>query len=261
MLAIIGGTGLTQLDNLEITRRLIVRTPYGEPSQPLIFGEIDGREVIFLARHGNGHTIPPHEVNYRANIAALHLQGVTEIAAVATVGGIHAELAPGVIAMPHQIIDYTNGRKNTFFDGIDLPVKHIDFTEPYCAIMRNNWEQAALSIGESLVNHGVYAATQGPRLETAAEINRLERDGATMVGMTGMPEAALARELGISYAAICPIANYAAGRGDSLHSIQYEELVDNLNKSMVRVRNIIAALVEQNGLCKLNASHSEASTA
>lgn len=261
MLAIIGGTGLTQLDNLEITRRLIVRTPYGEPSQPLIFGEIDGREVIFLARHGNGHTIPPHEVNYRANIAALHLQGVTEIAAVATVGGIHADLAPGVIAMPHQIIDYTHGRKNTFFDGVDLPVKHIDFTEPYCAIMRNNWEQAALSIGEQLVSHGIYAATQGPRLETAAEINRLERDGATMVGMTGMPEAALARELGISYAAICPIANYAAGRGDSLHSIQYEELVDNLNKSMVRVRNIIAALVEQNGLCKLNASHSEASTA
>lgn len=255
MLAIIGGTGLTQLDNLEITRRLIVRTPYGEPSQPLIFGEIDGREVIFLARHGNGHTIPPHEVNYRANISALHLQGVTEIAAVATVGGIHAELAPGVIAMPHQIIDYTNGRKSTFFDGIDLPVKHIDFTEPYCSIMRNNWEQAALSIGEPLVNHGVYAATQGPRLETAAEINRLERDGATMVGMTGMPEAALARELGISYAAICPIANYAAGRGDSLHSIQYEELVDNLNKSMVRVRNIIAALVKQNGLCKLNANH------
>lgn len=247
MLAIIGGTGLTQLDNLNITRRLIVRTPYGEPSQPLIFGEIAGREVIFLARHGNGHTIPPHEVNYRANISALHLQGVTEIAAIATVGGIHAELAPGVIAMPHQIIDYTHGRKNTFYDGIDLPVKHIDFTEPYCPNLRKKWEQAALSIGEPLVNHGVYAAMQGPRLETAAEINRLERDGATMVGMTGMPEAALARELGISYAAICPIANHAAGRGDSEHGIQYEELVNNLNQTMVRVRNIIAQLVKQNG--------------
>lgn len=247
MLAIIGGTGLTKLDNLNITRRLIVRTPYGEPSQPLIFGEIAGREVIFLARHGNGHTIPPHEVNYRANISALHLQGVTEIAAIATVGGIHAELAPGVIAMPHQIIDYTHGRKNTFYDGIDLPVKHIDFTEPYCPDLRKKWEQAALNIGESLVNHGVYAAMQGPRLETAAEINRLERDGATMVGMTGMPEAALARELGISYAAICPIANHAAGRGDSEHGIQYEELVNNLNQTMVRVRNIIAQLVKQNG--------------
>lgn len=247
MLAIIGGTGLTQLDNLNITRRLIVRTPYGEPSEPLIFGEIAGREVIFLARHGNGHTIPPHAVNYRANISALHLQGVTEIAAVATVGGIHTDLAPGMIAMPHQIIDYTHGRNNTFYDGIDLPVKHIDFTEPYCPNLRRKWEQAALAIGEPLINHGVYAAMQGPRLETAAEINRLERDGATMVGMTGMPEAALARELGISYAAICPIANHAAGRGDSLHAIQYEELVDNLNRTMGRVRNLIAQLVKQNG--------------
>lgn len=247
MLAIIGGTGLTQLDNLEIKRRLIVRTPYGEPSQPLIFGEISGREVIFLARHGNGHTIPPHEVNYRANISALHLQGVTQIAAVATVGGIHPDLAPGVIAMPHQIIDYTHGRKNTYFDGIDLPVKHIDFTEPYCPDLRAKWAKAAESIDEPLITHGIYATTQGPRLETAAEINRLERDGATMVGMTGMPEAALARELGISYAAICPVANYAAGRGDSLHGIQYEELVENLNFTMVRVRNIIAQLVKQNG--------------
>lgn len=250
MLAIIGGTGLTQLDNLEITRRLIVRTPYGEPSQPLIFGKIAGREVIFLARHGNGHTIPPHEVNYRANISALHLQGVTEIAAVATVGGIHTDLTPGVIAMPHQIIDYTHGRKNTYFDGIDLPVKHIDFTEPYCPELRDKWELAAKSIGETLINHGIYAATQGPRLETAAEINRLERDGATMVGMTGMPEAALARELGISYAAICPVANHAAGRGDSLHAIQYEDLVENLNQTMTRVRNIIAELVKRNGFKK-----------
>ena len=247
MLAIIGGTGLTQFDNLEITRRLIVRTPYGEPSQPLIFGEISGHEVIFLARHGSGHTIPPHEVNYRANISALHLQGVTQIAAVATVGGIHPDLAPGVIVMPHQIIDYTYGRKNTYFDGIDLPVKHIDFTEPYCPDLRSKWANAAESIGESLVTQGVYATTQGPRLETAAEINRLERDGATMVGMTGMPEAALARELGISYAAICPVANYAAGRGDSLHGIQYEDLVENLNLTMVRVRNIFAQLVKQNG--------------
>lgn len=245
MLAIIGGTGLTQLDNLNITKRLIVRTPYGEPSQPLIFGEIAGREVIFLTRHGNGHTIPPHEVNYRANIYALHLQGVTEIAAVATVGGIHPELSPGAIAMPHQIIDYTHGRKNTFYDGIELPVKHIDFTEPYCANLRAKWQKAASSISEPLIDQGVYATMQGPRLETAAEINRLERDGATMVGMTGMPEAALARELGISYAAICPIANHAAGRGESLHAIQYEEVMVRLNATMVRVRNLIAALVIQ----------------
>lgn len=247
MLAIIGGTGLTQLENLTISRRLIVRTPYGEPSQPLIFGEISGREVIFLARHGNGHTIPPHEVNYRANIYALHLQGVTEIAAVATVGGIHEALVPGAIAMPNQIIDYTHGRQNTFYDGVELPVKHIDFTDPYCPKLREKWRKAALRINEPLIEEGVYAATQGPRLETAAEITRLERDGATMVGMTGMPEAALARELGISYAAICPVANHAAGRGDSLHGIQYEDVMSQLNLTMVRVRNIIAELVKQNG--------------
>jgi len=247
MLAIIGGTGMTQLDNLNITRRLIVRTPYGEPSQPLIFGEISGREVIFLARHGNGHTIPPHEVNYRANIAALHLQGVTEIAAIATVGGIHPDLSAGKIVIPHQIIDYTYGRKTTFHDGISNPVKHIDFTEPYSQPLREKWQRAAIAVGEEVVDHGVYAATQGPRLETAAEINRLERDGATIVGMTGMPEAALARELGIGYATICPVANYAAGRGDNLHEIKYEEVISNLNLTMARVRNIIAQLVKQNG--------------
>lgn len=245
MLAIIGGTGLTELENLHVKKRVIVRTPYGEPSQPLIFGEICGGEVIFLARHGTGHTIPPHEVNYRANVFALHLQGVTEIAAVATVGGIHQDLSSGVIALPHQIIDYTHGRQNTYHDGVSNPVKHIDFTEPYCPKLRQKIEQAAISIGEKVVNQGVYAATQGPRLETAAEIDRLERDGATMVGMTGMPEAALARELGMSYAAICPVANYAAGRGDSLHAIDYEQVIANVNQTMVRVRKIIAQLMTQ----------------
>jgi 5'-methylthioadenosine phosphorylase len=176
---------------------------------------------------------------------ALHLQGVTEIAAVATVGGIHPELSSGMIALPHQIIDYTHGRQNTYYDGINNPVKHIDFTDPYCAKLRAKIAQAASEIDEEIVNYGVYAATQGPRLETAAEIDRLERDGATMVGMTGMPEAALARELGISYAAICPVANYAAGRGDSLHGINYEDVVLNLNQTLVRVRNIIGQLMTQ----------------
>jgi len=209
----------------------------------LVFGNLNGCDVIFLARHGSGHNIPPHEVNYRANIYALQKQGVTEIAAIATVGGIHADLLTGVIALPNQIIDYTNGRQNTFYDGVRLPVKHIDFTEPYCSNMRNKWLRAAEIADETIISTGVYATTQGPRLETAAEINRLERDGATMVGMTGMPEAALARELGISYAAICPVANRAAGRDDSLHGIKYEEVILNLEKTMVRVRAIIARLV------------------
>lgn len=251
MLAIIGGTGLTELEDLHVKKRVIVRTPYGEPSQPLIFGEICGGDVIFLARHGTGHTIPPHEVNYRANIYSLHLQGVTEIAAVATVGGIGADMAPGTIALPHQIIDYTTGRHNTYHDGITNPVKHIDFTEPYCNKLRAKIAQAALAIDEKIVDRGVYAATQGPRLETAAEIDRLDRDGATMVGMTGMPEAALARELGISYAALCPVANYAAGRGDSMHAIDYEHVVLSLNESLVRVRNILGQLMTQN-YCPIN---------
>jgi len=247
MLAIIGGTGLSQLENLTIKKRLIVRTPYGDPSQPLMFGEIAGKKVIFLARHGNGHTIPPHEVNYRANIHALYLQGVTEIAAIATVGGIHESLSVGAIAIPNQIIDYTHGRKNTFYDGLNLPVKHIDFTHPYCENLRKKWFDAAINAGVPVVNEGVYASMQGPRLETAAEINRLERDGATMVGMTGMPEAALARELGISYATICPVANHAAGRGDSASGIQYEDLMHHLNLTMAHVRDIITQLVSLDG--------------
>ncbi|MCB5189754.1 S-methyl-5'-thioinosine phosphorylase [Methylobacillus arboreus] len=243
MLGIIGGTGLTKLANLKIKRRQIIRTPYGEPSGPLTYGDICGYEVIFLPRHGHGHTIPPHVVNYRANIWALHSEGVRNIVSVASVGGIHPSLNPGVIALPDQILDYTHGRKNTFYDGGDLPVKHIDFTLPYCSRLRELCLEAAQNIGESLVDGGVYACVQGPRLETAAEINRLEGDGATMVGMTGMPEAALARELDMSYAAICPVANHAAGRGTSLHRIQYEDMGEVLSETMQRVRNLIERVV------------------
>lgn len=243
MLAIIGGTGLTKLDNLKIKKREILRTNYGDPSQPLIFGELEGHEVIFLARHGNGHTIPPHKVNYRANIDALHQVGVTHIAAIATVGGIHENLGAGVIAIPNQIIDYTYGRENTYFDGVGQPVKHIDFTQPYCENMRQQWIKAAKQANEPVIDSGVYATAQGPRLETSAEIDRFERDGATIVGMTGMPEAALAKEHGISYSAICPVANHAAGRGNSASEISYDELIKTLSHTMVRVRSIISQLV------------------
>lgn len=243
MLGIIGGTGLTQLANLKITRRQLIRTPYGEPSGPLTFGELGGKSVVFLARHGSGHTIPPHGVNYRANIWALHSEGVRDIVAVATVGGIHADLGPGTIALPDQIIDYTHGRKNTYYDDVDKPVIHIDFTEPYCPRLRGLCLQASRQSGEPLIDGGVYAAMQGPQLETAAEINKLERDGATMVGMTGMPEAVLARELEISYAAICPVVNHAAGRGSSAHGIRYEEIGAVLDQTMERVRNLIEQVV------------------
>jgi 5'-methylthioadenosine phosphorylase len=239
MLGIIGGTGLTQLENLKITRQQIARTPYGEASQPLVFGELADKEVVFLARHGGGHTIPPHAVNYRANSWALHAVGVKSLLAIATTGGIARDLSPGDIALPHQIIDYTHGRKNTYHDGIELPVKHIDFTEPYSESLRQLCKQAASNIQQALHDDGVYACVQGPRLETAAEINRLDGDGATMVGMTGMPEAVLARELDLRYAALCPVANHAAGRGTSVHGIQYEVLSTKLELTMQKVRELI----------------------
>lgn len=247
MLGIIGGTGLTQLANLTVIRRQIIRTPFGEPSAPLVFGEVGGRQIVFLTRHGGGHTIPPHAVNYRANLWAMHSVGVSHVVAVATVGGIHQDLGPGRIAVPNQILDYTHGRKTSFHDGQELPVRHIDFTEPYSAEVRNLIIQAAAEANEAVTDGGVYATVQGPRLETAAEINRLERDGATMVGMTGMPEAALARELDVEYAAICPVANHAAGRGSSLHGISYDDIGVVLAETMQRVRHLLEKVVVRHG--------------
>jgi len=245
MLGIIGGTGLTSLPSLKIVKRKIERTPYGEPSQPLIFGEIGGKEVVFLARHGGGHTIPPHAVNYRANIWALKDVGVTDIVAVATVGAIDHGVNVADIVLPNQIIDYTHGRKNTYYDGIEMPVKHIDFTHPYSAELRSQCLQAAKTIHEPLIDGGVYACVQGPRLETAAEIKRIGIDGGTLVGMTGMPEAALARELEIAYAAICPVANDAAGKGESANGIQVEQVMAGLEKTMQRVEGLIAQVAKQ----------------
>lgn len=243
MLAIIGGTGLSQLSNLDVSRRQAVRTPYGEPSGPLTFGAIRGAEVVFLARHGYGHTISPHQVNYRANLWSLKEQGVRKIVSVASVGGIRADLGPGKIVVPTQIIDYTWGRAGTFFEG-EAPVRHIDFTEPYSGALRKKILAAAKSCGEAIVDGAVYAATQGPRLETAAEVDRLERDGADIVGMTGMPEAVLARELEVEYAAIAVVVNHAAGRGESARGIRLQEIGEVLQEAMARVRNIIEQLVE-----------------
>ena len=247
MLAIIGGTGLTKLSNLEITHRQVMRTPYGEPSGALTFGLINQHEVIFIARHGYGHTIPPHLVNYRANMWALQEQGAKRIVSVASVGGIRAELLPGTIVVPDQILDYTHGRASTYFDGRDKQVTHIDFTHPYCPIMRGHILQAAGLAKENFVDGGVYAATQGPRLETAAEINRYERDGADMVGMTGMSEAALAMELGLSYAAVAVVVNHAAGRGDSRNGVHLDKISAVGQPALARVRKVLEQLVECDG--------------
>ena len=247
MLGIIGGTGLTQLANLEITHRQVIRTPYGEASGALTFGKIKDHEVVFMARHGYGHSIPPHEVNYQANMWALQAQGVKNIVAIAAVGGIHPDYLPGSIVIPDQIIDYTHGRKATYFDGNHRSVTHVDFTEPYCEMMRQQCMKAATMAGEKFTDGGVYAAVQGPRLETAAEIDRLDRDGATMVGMTGMPEAVLARELGLCYSTIAVIANHAAGRHSSKHAISFDEINAVLSGAMQRVRLILEHLVGLDG--------------
>ena len=239
MLAIIGGSGLTQLANLERIHRRQIGTPYGEPSAALAFGEIAGHPVVFLARHGEGHTLAPHEVNYRANVWALKQAGATDIVSIATVGGIAERAGPGMLVVPDQIIDYTWGRASTYFEGPGVPVKHVDFTEPYSQPLREKLLAAARACGEPVLEGGVYATTQGPRLETAAEIERLARDGADIVGMTAMPEAALARELGLAYAAIAVVANAAAGRGESRRQISLEAIVAVLDPAMVRVRRII----------------------
>jgi 5'-methylthioadenosine phosphorylase len=251
MLGIIGGTGLTQLANLEITHRKVARTPYGEPSGALTFGHICDQEVVFLARHGYGHTIPPHAVNYRANLWALKEHGVDRVVSVATVGCIHAELLPGMLVIPDQIIDYTHGRAATYFVDNSKPVTHLDFTYPYCKAMRVALLQAAASSGIKLRDGGVYGAVQGPRLETAAEINRMERDGVDMVGMTGMPEAYLARELELCYAAVGAVVNHAAGRGLSVDGIQMGKIQPMLSEVMLQVRHLLEQLVtnDANGLC------------
>jgi 5'-deoxy-5'-methylthioadenosine phosphorylase len=247
MLAIIGGSGLAKLAILKGASRELVRTPYGEASAPLMRGELMGKKVVFLARHGHGHTVAPHEVNYRANIWALAAQQATDVIAIASVGGIRSDLVPGTLVVPHQIMDYTFGRKSTFFEGPENPVTHIDFTEPYTEALRQLCLRAASRAGEVILERGVYAAVQGPRLETAAEINRLERDGADMVGMTAMPEAALAREIGLSYAAIAAVANFAAGRGTSPRAVRLDEVGTVLEAAMKRVRKILEALAENYG--------------
>jgi 5'-methylthioadenosine phosphorylase len=242
MLAVIGGSGLTRLSSLAVTRRKAVKTPYGDPSGEIVHGTIRGRAVMFLARHGDGHTLPPHEVNYRANLWALKEEGAASVVAVASVGGIRPDLGPGVLVVPHQIIDYTWGRRATFFDGGDVPVTHVDFTHPYTESLRRRILAAARAANEAVIDGGVYAATQGPRLESAAEIDRLERDGADMVGMTGMPEAALARELELEYAAIAVVVNHAAGRGESRNGIALDGIEAMLQKAIGRARHVIEEL-------------------
>ena len=239
-LAIIGGSGLAALPGIAIRQTLTPATPWGAPSAPVTLGQFKARELLFLPRHGPGHTIPPHRVNYRANIQALKDCGAAAIIAVNAVGGITPALAPGRIVIPAQIIDYTWGREHTFQGEAAWPVKHIDFTRPYTEALRQRLIAAAARTGAAPHAGGTHAVTQGPRLETAAEIERLERDGADIVGMTGMPEAALARELEIDYACCALVVNRAAGKGED--RIDMAIIEHNLKQGMQQVLTLLARL-------------------
>ena len=240
-LAVIGGSGLTVLDGLNVVRQESIDTPWGKPSAPMSHGRLEGVEIIFLARHGASHVIAPHRVNYRANIWALRHAGIRRIIAVAAVGGIRPDLDSGAIVIPDQIVDYTWCRGHTFFEDDLDHVVHADFTSPYCERLRARLLDAARRAGIDAVDGGTYAATQGPRLESAAEIDRLERDGCDVVGMTGMPEAALARELGMNYAHCAVVSNRAAGR--SAEPLTMEMIRANLESGIAKVRRILAELV------------------
>jgi 5'-methylthioinosine phosphorylase len=239
--AIIGGTGLTQLDGLTITAALNLDTPYGAPSAPVLRGEYAGREVLFLARHGHPHRIPPHQVNYRANLWALKAAGAQAIVAVNAVGGIHEAMGTGHFCVPHQAIDYTSGRAHTFYEGELEHVTHVDFSHPYDAKLREMLCAALASEGCAYSTHGIYGCTQGPRLETVAEIARMERDGCDIVGMTGMPEAVLARELALPYACLALVVNPAAGKTAAL--ITMAEIERALDQGMGKVKSVLARVL------------------
>ena len=245
MLAVIGGSGLGSLRGevrgLEIETIDAIRTPYGGPVQVDIYYKNKVR-IAFMPRHAAGDRVPAHKVNYRSNIWALHSLGVDRIIATNTVGGISEDLAPGAMAIPEQLIDYTWGRENTFFDGADGEAKHIDFTWPYDGSLREALREAAVRVEKTVRFGGVYGVLQGPRLETAAEILRLRRDGCDMVGMTSMPEATLAREMGIRYACLALSVNWAAGLGEGEISMKDIRRVHGFGT--VELIGIIEALIE-----------------
>ena len=244
-LGVIGGSGLYDLPGLSEVSKTRVMTAWGAPSAALTRGRLHGAELFFLPRHGSNHHLPPHLINYRANIAALADAGVEAIVATAAVGGIEYAAGAGVIVIPQQVIDYTYGREHSYSDGTQPHPQHIDFTEPYTSHLRAHLIAAASAADVAVRTSGVYAATQGPRLESAAEIDRLERDGCTIVGMTGMPEAALARELNIDYANISLVVNPAAGRAKG--EITMAAIEHELAKGMGRIRSVLAALAARLG--------------
>ena len=243
-LAIIGGTGVYALAELQDVASFEPRTRFGAPSGPIRIGTLAGRRVAFLARHGEGHGVPPHRINYRANLAALQQAGARRVLALNTVGGIDARYPPGALGCPDQIIDYTWGRISTICEEPGSEVLHVDFGEPYTAALRHEVLAAADRAGVPVVDGGCYGATQGPRLETRAEIARMRRDGCDLVGMTGMPEAGLARELGLDYACLAIVANWAAGAGpDPDEVITLDDVLANVAAATAGVSRLLGALL------------------
>ncbi|SFS15265.1 5'-methylthioadenosine phosphorylase [Dyella sp. OK004] len=242
-LAVIGGSGLYSFPGLENATRHSVDTPFGPASGDVVIGDFAGKRVAFMARHGESHTVPPHRVNYRANLWALHSLGARTVIGVNAVGGIRADMGPRVIVVPDQVIDYTHGRYTSFCDVEGAEVKHIDFSEPYTEALRRRLIVASGRAGVPVLDGGCYGATQGPRLETRAEITRMRRDGCDLVGMTGMPEAVLARELDIAYACLALVANFAAGCGDEAE-ISIEEIFAHLAAATAEVPRILAELLK-----------------
>jgi 5'-methylthioinosine phosphorylase len=241
MLAIIGGSGLYQLGLGDVVATHRVSTPYQEPPVEVAEERVGDNHVLFLPRHGQQHTLAPHQINYRANVWALKQLGATDVVAVNAVGGITAGMTAGRLAIPNQLIDYTWGREHTFCTGDHSLDRHVDFTNPYDAALQQRLSRSAKRLGVDFAQGVVYGCTQGPRLETAAEIRRLQRDGCDVVGMTGMPEAGLARELGLRYACLALVVNRAAGVGDGAVSIDDMRIV--LRDGARTVRDVLQHLI------------------
>lgn len=235
-LAIIGGSGIYDFgDELEV---LDVQTGYGVV--PVKRVETLGNTAFFICRHGSSHSVPPHQINYRANISALKSLGVDMIIATNAVGGIADDTPPGTLVLPDQLIDYTWGREHTFFDSFSDNLNHIDFTEPFSNRARALLIESLIELKESFVNQGVYGCVQGPRLETAAEVKKYKRDGCTVLGMTGMPEASLAREAELAYASICFSVNWAAG----LHGVvDIEDVFAQVESCSLRLKRVLAKAI------------------
>jgi len=246
-LAIIGGSLLKNINSLTIVSEERIRTPFGLPSDNFITGGMDGIEVVYFNRHGVSHHIAPHQINYKANMFVLKLLDVTHILAVAAVGGITEKMAPMKWVVPDQIIDYTHGRFHTYHDSNNKRVEHIDFSYPFDAALSNMLLKALENTGCDYENRGTYGVTQGPRLETIAEIKRMQRDGCDIVGMTAMPEAAFARELDMKYASLSLVVNWAAGKDSDGNSpaqiISMDEIKQRITEGNVTAEKIIQNVI------------------